>query len=189
MARTAALPITSASVVAAAAKAAFGKPLVTNVYRSIIVDAMVAAALGEAWKWCSADYAGWDIESPTGTRLEVKQSAARQSWLPSSAGYRPPSFDIAERTGRWRDGSTWIANCRTLGESPLTEAVMAFGLRAAQCFAEKHGIRPADGIWRHDTGNSFRLSHLVDVYAVAIMCSIASIGGKLSQDADPMCGR
>lgn len=44
---------------------------------------------------------------PDGTRLEVKQSALKQSWptpTPSS-----PSWDIKPRTGRWEGGVTWIA--------------------------------------------------------------------------------
>jgi hypothetical protein len=40
----------------------------------------------------------------------VKQSAARQSWS-SAAKRRPvPRFDIAERTGYWESGTTWIAS-------------------------------------------------------------------------------
>ena len=90
-----------AQIVESATRAAFDKPLVTNVYRSVIVEAIVDAALRPAWRWCSADYAGWDFEHASGAHLEVKQSAAKQSWTASSKGYVAPRFDIAERTGFW----------------------------------------------------------------------------------------
>jgi hypothetical protein len=61
----------------------------------------------------SADWAGWDIEGDKGLRIEVKQSAARQTWteLPGLSG-RPcaGAFDIAARTGYFADGgSRWVA--------------------------------------------------------------------------------
>ena len=49
---------------------------------------------------------GWDLENDHGQRIQVKQSAKRQSW-PSK---RPNSgsYDISTATGHWR-GSEWIA--------------------------------------------------------------------------------
>jgi hypothetical protein len=88
----------AADVVSKAVDAAFGRPLVTNVLRAQLVEAMVALALEPGWHWCSADYAPCDFQRVDGLRLEVKQSAARQSWAtdkPSKA-----IFDVAARTGR-----------------------------------------------------------------------------------------
>lgn len=84
---------------------AFGNPLVTNSLRSMVVEAMLALGLPTGWRWCGADWAGWDLEHEDGTRLEVKQSAARQTW---AAPKRPsaPVFDIRERTGWWQ-GAVW----------------------------------------------------------------------------------
>ena len=93
-------------IVTKAAGSVFNKPLITNVYRAVIVEAIVDTALGGDWSWCSADYAGWDFEHVDGTRLEVKQSSARQSWAPPPKGGSVSSFDIAERTGWW-DGAVW----------------------------------------------------------------------------------
>ena len=89
-----------------AGEAAFGGPLITNVHRGLIAEAIVAAALEPEWKWCAADYSAWDFERPDGLRLEVKQSAARQSWALND---KPSvcSFDIAERSSRW-EGPTLI---------------------------------------------------------------------------------
>jgi hypothetical protein len=53
-----------------------------------------------------ADWAAWDLERDDGVRLEVKQSAATQTWeqaRPSIA-----TFDIRARTGRF-EGATWFA--------------------------------------------------------------------------------
>jgi hypothetical protein len=91
------------------AAAAFGRPLITNVHRGLVVEAIVAAALEPEWRWCSEDYSSWDFERRDGVKLEVKQSAARQSWAAADAKPSVCSFDIASRTGRWENGVDWIA--------------------------------------------------------------------------------
>jgi len=89
-----------------AAHAAFGRPLIQNNLRAVVVEAMVDLALPAGWRWCSADWAGWDFEHADGTRMEVKQSAARQTWAaPKRPGQR--RFDVAFRQGRW-EGSVWV---------------------------------------------------------------------------------
>lgn len=98
--------LTTKTVISSAANAIFGKPLVTNVYRSVIAEAIVAAALPD-WTWCSADYAAHDFVHPDGKRLEVKQSALKQSWVSSSPP--KPSWDIKPRTGYWKDGVQWFS--------------------------------------------------------------------------------
>lgn len=96
-----------AETIARASDAAFGKPLVTNVLRGLIVEAMIANALEPKWTWCAADYSSWDFERPDGVRLEVKQSSYRQTWAPPAHGKVSPGFDIRERTGRW-EGAVFI---------------------------------------------------------------------------------
>lgn len=91
------------------AAAAFGRPLITNVHRGMVAEAIVAAALEPEWRWCSEDYSSWDFERSDGAKLEVKQSAARQSWAAADAKPSACSFDIASRTGRWENGVEWIA--------------------------------------------------------------------------------
>lgn len=93
------------NIVRAASKVTFDKPLVTNVFRAVIVEAIVAAALPE-WNWCSGDYASCDFRHPDSTRVEVKQSAARQTWYAGRASQA--TWDIRPRTGYWgRNG--WIS--------------------------------------------------------------------------------
>ncbi len=96
------------AVVQHAAEAVFGKPLVNNVFRSIIVEAIIDLALDSEWEWCSGDWSAFDFQHKDGTRLEVKQSAARQSWSPSTLTRPRPAFDIAPRTGYWIEGSSWV---------------------------------------------------------------------------------
>jgi len=89
----------------------FDVPIMGNLYRPHYVERMIAIALGESFVLMSADWAGWDIEHRDGVRIEVKQSAALQTWTnrPSHAG-RPysGSFDIEPRKGYWADGNKWV---------------------------------------------------------------------------------
>jgi hypothetical protein len=91
--------------------AAFGDPLVSNIYRGLVAEIIVGSALGPEWQLCSGGWRGWDFEHPaTGCRLEVKQSAARQTWT----GARKATaalFDIRTRTGYF-EGADWIADPR-----------------------------------------------------------------------------
>ena len=99
-------PFGIAQVIERVSQAAFGQPLVTNVLRGHVAEAIIAAALEPEWRLCSADYSSWDFERADGMRLEVKQSATRQSWAAGPNGRASASFDIAPRTGWW-DGAVW----------------------------------------------------------------------------------
>lgn len=98
-------------IVARASDALFGHPLITNVHRAVLVEAMIAEALPD-WSWCARDYASWDFQHPDGLRLEVKQSAFKQSW--TSEKPSRPQWDIRQRTGFWKDrddgseGADWV---------------------------------------------------------------------------------
>ena len=94
-------------VVARVSDAAFGRPLVTNVLRGQLVEAMIALAIEPGWNWCSADYSSWDFERADGMRLEVKQSSYLQTWAAPSHGIVRPGFDVAARKGRW-EGAIWV---------------------------------------------------------------------------------
>ncbi|MVA96526.1 hypothetical protein GN330_04595 [Nitratireductor sp. CAU 1489] len=91
-------------IVTLASEVIFGKSLIMNVYRSIVVEAIISRALPD-WTWCSSDYASHDFER-NGIRLEVKQTAIRQTW--TTTRLSRPSWDIAPRKGYWLDGKTWI---------------------------------------------------------------------------------
>jgi hypothetical protein len=89
------------------AESAFGRPIVQNNLRAIVVEAIVDLALPKSWRWCSGDWSAWDFEHTDGTYLEVKQSAAQQTWA-APAVQRQARFDIAHRQGRY-EGANWIA--------------------------------------------------------------------------------
>jgi hypothetical protein len=82
----------------------FGKPLVVNVHRSVLVEAMLDIALGDVWEWVAGDYWPYDFRHDDETRLEVKQSSYHQSW-PSTAKPKR-TFDVAKRTGFF-EGELW----------------------------------------------------------------------------------
>jgi hypothetical protein len=92
----------------AAGQIAFGRPLLTNAFRAVVTEAIVAQALGERWVHCAADYHPYDFERDDGIALELKQSAARQSWARDGDKPTRSSFDIANRTGRYLDGA-WVS--------------------------------------------------------------------------------
>ena len=95
------------AVVKRVSQTAFGNPLVTNVLRGHLVEAMIALVLEPDWTWCAGDYSSWDFERADGVRVEIKQSSLRQTWDPPAHGKIYTSFDIRERTGRW-EGAVFI---------------------------------------------------------------------------------
>ncbi len=90
----------------------YDRPIITNNIRPHYVERMIVRALGDGWTLVSADWSGWDIESATGVRVEVKQSAVRQTWTDRPGRDGKPTvaiFDIRPRTGYWSEGgSKWV---------------------------------------------------------------------------------
>ena len=91
----------------------YDRRVMNNVHRAHFVECLIAVVLGEEWEltWQQGwDWAAWDLESQSGIRLEVKQSALKQAWdRPSNTPRRAARFDIAPRQGYWtRDGSSWV---------------------------------------------------------------------------------
>ncbi|MGC9960178.1 hypothetical protein, partial [Roseiarcus sp.] len=84
---------------------AFGNPLVENTWRSHVVEMIVESVLSAEWKWSAEGWSGWDFEHvKTGLRLEVKQSAAKQSWKGTPKRPSPPKFSIKTAKVHWTDG-------------------------------------------------------------------------------------
>jgi hypothetical protein len=97
-------------------RVAFGSPVVQNNLRALVVEAIIDCALSPTWRWVSKDWAGWDFEhSESRVRLEVKQSAARQTWR-APPNPTSPRFDIRERSGYWDDGATWVDQAGRLAQ-------------------------------------------------------------------------
>ena len=89
----------------AAMTAWFDQRVMQNVIRSTYVEFQIGVLLGDGWDHVGKDWGGWDFERD-GVRLEIKQSAARQTWNPNGEASKP-SFDIAPRTGYF-DGLNWV---------------------------------------------------------------------------------
>ena len=95
------MTISTDDVIAKVTASAFGQPLVTNVMRGHVVEAMIALALEPEWRWCSGDYAAWDFERADGLRMEVRQSAYQQSWVHAPHVKISRRFDIEPREYAW----------------------------------------------------------------------------------------
>jgi hypothetical protein len=88
----------------------FGSPLLRNSIRGEIVEEIVAMALEPSWELCSGDWGACDLVHPASKlRIQVKQSAARQSWHLAEPAPASPRFSIAPKTGRWEEGDSWVA--------------------------------------------------------------------------------
>ena len=87
----------------------FDTPIIENHYRSAFVEAMIEPRLAvSGWRYTGGAWGGWDFEHQDSTRLEVKQSAAQQTWSAGRKLRTRPTFDIARRTGYYSQGaSSW----------------------------------------------------------------------------------
>jgi hypothetical protein len=86
----------------------FDKPLIRNDLRGELVEEIVGIALHEDWELSGDDWASHDLGHRRGNlRIQVKQSAARQSWENGDSPIPKPRFSIASKTGRW-EGPKWI---------------------------------------------------------------------------------
>ena len=73
------------------------------------MEEIVAMALEPDWQLCSGDCGACDLVHPaSGLRMQVKQSAARQSWHGPDAAATRGQFSIAHKTGRYEDDGSWI---------------------------------------------------------------------------------
>lgn len=96
-------------VVERLAKRQFGKPIIRNDLRGEVVEEIVAMALEPEWQGCGGDWASCDLVRPSdGARIQVKQSAARQTWHKADARPPRPCYSIKEKTGRWEEGDKWV---------------------------------------------------------------------------------
>ena len=79
----------------------YERRIMSNVDRAGFVECMVRTLLGTDWQlmWILGDdWAPWDIEHLSKAKIEIKQSAARQSWHPPNvSNVGAPRFDIRPR--------------------------------------------------------------------------------------------
>jgi hypothetical protein len=80
----------------------FDQRLIQNQFRSAYIEAMIEPYLkADGWRYVGDDWRGWDFEcgERLEDRLEVKQSAAHQTWSEADNVKTRGIFDIAARTG------------------------------------------------------------------------------------------
>ena len=89
----------------------FDQRLIQNQFRSLFIEMMLEPFLAASgWRYVGDNWGGWDFERGE-QRLEVKQSAAHQTWAPLNKTPFRGTFDIAARTGYWADGgSRWVSS-------------------------------------------------------------------------------
>jgi hypothetical protein len=88
-------------------EAAFGRPLISNMYRGLVAEVLVKSCLGSDWDWCSADWAGWDFAHSDGCKLEVKQTADVQTWENRKSSIPRTIFGIPSSAGFY-EGARWV---------------------------------------------------------------------------------
>ncbi len=88
----------------------FDQERIENQYRGAFIEAMIEPYLEPyGWRNVSDGWSGWDFEHRNGSRLEIKQSAAQQTWAFPERRTRG-AFDIAPRKGYYtEDGSKYVA--------------------------------------------------------------------------------
>ncbi len=91
----------------------YNRKIIDNVDRGVYLEYMVEVALqavDPAWE-CKPGWAMWDLKNKhSGTRLEVKQSAKRQTWsVGSRVSASAPRFSIKPTRGYYEeDIVTWV---------------------------------------------------------------------------------
>jgi hypothetical protein len=85
----------------------YDQPVMSNLVRPDHVEFLISVALGGDWPLVSADGSGWDLQHKDGARLEVKPSAAQQTWTGRASlegRATRGSFDVGGRKGCWVEG-------------------------------------------------------------------------------------
>ena len=87
----------------------YGERIIRNDLRGELVEEIVGLALAPEWHPCGSDWGACDLRhEESGLKIQVKQSAARQTWSPGPRGPGPARYAIAEKTGRY-EGVDWFA--------------------------------------------------------------------------------
>ncbi|GAA3997412.1 hypothetical protein [Sphingomonas humi] len=90
------------------ARRLYGSPIVRNSARGELVEEIVATALEPEWQ-LTGDWGECDLKHPSGLRIQVKQSAARQSWHSPGAQPSRGHFSTAYKTGRYESDGSWTS--------------------------------------------------------------------------------
>jgi hypothetical protein len=118
--------------------------LVSNATRGVIAEYIVARALGLAGKGVREEWAAFDMETPSGVKVEVKSSAYVQSWHQKRLS--PITFVIPKTLA-------WDADTNTQSKEPKRRAdVYVFALLA---HTDKATIDPLIRFGHKDAQSTF----------------------------------
>lgn len=62
-----------------------GGMVLANTIRGLFLESMLSLILKQSWQYVGGSYMGWDFEDARQVRLEVKQTAYRQTWTKDDA--------------------------------------------------------------------------------------------------------
>jgi hypothetical protein len=80
----------------------YRSPIIRNDLRGELVEEVIAMGLESEWNSCGGDWASCDLKRASdGLRMQVKQSAALQSWTVPDGPKPKPRFSIKSKKYRW----------------------------------------------------------------------------------------
>ena len=90
----------------------FDKRLIENSFRSALIQGMIEPFLAPGgWRYIGDGWGGWDFERSDGAKLEVKQSAAHQTWSDTQSARSLGTFDTRAKIGFYDNGgSKWTVS-------------------------------------------------------------------------------
>jgi hypothetical protein len=92
----------SSAIISRLTRRLYGNPIIRNDLRGELVEEMVAVALEPEWSGCGGDWASCDLKRVSdGLRMQVKQSAALQTWDIPDGPEPKPCFSIKSKKYRW----------------------------------------------------------------------------------------
>lgn len=173
--------------------------VINNVHRGDYVECLVAEAAGKGWNltWAAGlDWALWDISHESGARIEVKQSAARQTWdLKEQAPQRTGKFSIRLKSWHWNEDGVW----KELPNRARTADIYVFAWHGERRHCRANHADPAQ--WRFYVVAESELPYLqesitlTNLDGLASPCGFGELGreielvrsglGKLKQDQLP----
>jgi hypothetical protein len=159
----------------------FDVPIIQNQYRSAFVEAMIAPYLATVgWRYVGDGWNGWDFEHQSGDRLELKQSAAQQTWSTPDGARTRGAFDIAARSGYFDQvGSRWNAEPGRLAHLYVLAWYGSYGPEADHRDSRQWGFYVVPTSQLPENQRTISLSRLKKI--VSAPTFLGALGAKVSE--------
>src|SRR5262245_39034385 len=77
----------------------YGRSVMSNLTRPIFIEKLLLRLLKGNWQHVGGDWSWWDLQNThSGARIELKQSAARQTWMAQCAKENQQSRYLISRS-------------------------------------------------------------------------------------------